>query len=855
MTVENQNTSVIFTGNGVSTQFPYSFRIPEITMVDIALLDAATNEVVQVLNPGSYTITGVSQDNYDGGMVTYPLAGDPLSSDYKIYIGRTVEYTQGLDLVNQGGFYPESIEYQLDKVIFQIQQLKSGLDRSYKTNLGVVAGTFGTPPADHLIVSDGNGNFIDGGLKGGAANIDPSAFATAAQGVTADTAVQPGDPEALPTDGTLGQVLMRDPSSPSGRKWSSAVPGGDGYMLESAYDPDGIGSRVVFEADGTTQPYASRSAAQAASPVASAKAISVLSSSGYRLDYVYDAAGTALETADGRKWSPNGVIYLDHFGDNTVPGTTDTASLWAAALDWAVTRTVKGLPTTYRTTDTIEILNDRQKIELPNGAQIVLDTATTALNVVKCSGDGSAISGGAITTTLRSLAYLVRLVGEGSRVENSKIYFATRSTNTNMVYNHGGVELAGDKSVVRGCEIYNMEGIGCIVHAAGCEIYANSIHDNITGIHGDQLFSDEYALLIQNNVISNNNVNTAQGADGILCGGGFIAQIIGNRISGSGEHGMYCYAKNAVVTGNIVTGNTCVGIKVRDCHDTVVSSNSVYSNNTSGTTGQSEIYVQCTLTSVQRVQIVNNSVVSISGQGGIRSVFGAAGFTIDDLIVSGNTVNGDIDLAFTTGASVQGNTCTGNITVGSSGTYAPNPQTGAFVQGNKCAVLSQGRCGDSYFGPNVCTSFASSSNNTGNRYVGIKATGQATAISRRSFTDMYMCSFDLTALGSTSFLTQGANAAGNSNKIIALNRFKNAGQRVIDDSTSGISGSYNVLMGNFGSGASQPMYSLWGAGHSLIGNVNPDGGGTGYVGMNSSWMLGNSPKIVERSGTTGNQNV
>lgn len=656
--------------------------------------------------------------------------------------------------------------------------------------------------------------------------------------------------EVLKVTARSGAVLTVE----RGKEETTALDLPAGARVDSRVTADALAALPYV--DGITQPYASRSAAQAASPVASAKAISVLSSSGRRLDYVYDASGTALETTDGRKWSPNGVIYLDHFGDNTVPGTTDTASFWVAALDWAGTRTVKGLPTTYRTTNTVEILNDGQKIELPDGATIVLDTATDTLNVVKCSGDGSAISGGAITTTLRSLAYLVRLVGEGSRVENSKIYFATRSTNTNMVYNHGGVELAGDKSVVRGCEIYNMEGIGCIIHAAGgCEIYANSIHDNITGIHGDQPFSDEYALLIQNNVISNNNVNTAQGADGILCGGGFIAQIIGNRISGSGEHGMYCYAKNALVTGNIVTGNTTVGIKVRDCHDTVVSSNSVYSNNTSGTTGQSEIYVQCTSTSVQRVQIVNNSVVSTSGQGGIRSVFGAAGFTIDDLIVSGNTVNGDIDLAFTTGASVQGNTCTGNITVGSSGTYAPNPQTGAFVQGNKCAVLSQGRCGDSYFGPNVCTSFASSSNNTGNRYVGIKATGQVTAISRRSFTDMYMCSFDLTALGSTSFLTQGLNSGENSNKVIALNRFKNAGQRVIDDTTSSISGSYNVLMGNFGSGASKQMYSFWGSGHSLIGNVNPDGGGTGYVGMNSSWMLGNSPKIAERSGTTGNQNV
>lgn len=781
------------------TTFPINYVFQDVADITIEKI-AADGTVSTLTYPNDYAISGAG--NPAGG--NYTLVTPAQTGEKYRSIGTAVG-ARTQSIVRSGRYSSGATDDDLDRALIRDLEMRRDLTRAWKSDFGAEGKRVDLLDEGHGYKADATGNLVDAGLA-----------------------------LYLPPGGGAGQVPVKDGPADGQVAWQTLLP---------------------LEGNALVAGYANRADAQAAKPLATIQTVRVRAPSGHILSYRYDPGGTALTTADGRKWSPDGDIHPDHFGENADPGATDTRAHWAAALSWAGRRPVIALPLLYRTTDTVEIVNDGQKIDLTAGASILLDTVDASRNAVKCTGAKSRVKGGMISTTLRTLSFLVGLYGAGASVAKAEIFFAARSTNPNMVYNHGGVEMRGERTSVRKCEIYNMEGIGVAIYAPGSKISCNYIHDNICGIHGDRPFSDAFHLLIQNNDIEDNDVNNAQGADGILCGGGFIAQIIGNHISGSGEHGMYCYARNAVVTSNVVTGNTTVGIKIRDCHDTVVSANSVYSNNTSGTNGQSEIYIQCTLQPVQRVQISNNAVVSTSGQGGIRSVFGAAGYIIDNLLVSNNTVTGDIDLAFTTKACVWGNVCTGNITVGASGANAPNPQTGAFVFGNRCAILSQGRCGDSYFGPNMCDSFSSGSNNTGNRYLGIRAGAQATTISRRSFTDMLFCAFDLTALGGTSFLTQGANAAENSYKNISHNRFKNAGQRVIDDSTSGVSGSYNILHANFGSGAATPMFSLWGAGHSLVGNVNPDGGGTGFVGMNNSWMIGNSPKVGERSGTSGNQNI
>ena len=78
-------------------------------------------------------------------------------------------------------------------------------------------------------------------------------------------------------------------------------------------------------------PYPSRERAVAATIPASVNDIEVKTPTGDTLAYKYDATGTALTTAGGRTWSPDGETTVDHFAENTVPGTTDMASAFVAA--------------------------------------------------------------------------------------------------------------------------------------------------------------------------------------------------------------------------------------------------------------------------------------------------------------------------------------------------------------------------------------------------------------------------------------------------------------------------------------------------------------------------------------------
>jgi hypothetical protein len=64
---------------------------------------------------------------------------------------------------------------------------------------------------------------------------------------------------------------------------------------------------------GLDKPFPSRAAAEAAKVPSIATKISVVHN-GQLLDYVKDAAGTALTTGDGATWSPADRVTLDHWG-------------------------------------------------------------------------------------------------------------------------------------------------------------------------------------------------------------------------------------------------------------------------------------------------------------------------------------------------------------------------------------------------------------------------------------------------------------------------------------------------------------------------------------------------------------
>lgn len=146
MTISNQAASTTGIGNGVTTSWPYLFLIP---YQDDGVTPAAsvyvtnTNvvpNVVTLLPPSQYGITGVG--NASGGAVSITPA---LAAGYLVTIIRSLLYTQGIAVPNQG-FFPNTVEQMGDRLEEQIQQLAEGVGRAMRAPYSDGAVDMTVPP-------------------------------------------------------------------------------------------------------------------------------------------------------------------------------------------------------------------------------------------------------------------------------------------------------------------------------------------------------------------------------------------------------------------------------------------------------------------------------------------------------------------------------------------------------------------------------------------------------------------------------------------------------------------------------------------------------------------------------------
>lgn len=108
-----------YTGNGVTTSFPYTFRIFKKSDLSVSVIDLSENITVLVLDT-DYTVTNAG--GYNGGNVVLTA---PLTTGWQISIARELEPTQETDLRNQGKFFAEVHEDAFDKLTMLIQQVAS----------------------------------------------------------------------------------------------------------------------------------------------------------------------------------------------------------------------------------------------------------------------------------------------------------------------------------------------------------------------------------------------------------------------------------------------------------------------------------------------------------------------------------------------------------------------------------------------------------------------------------------------------------------------------------------------------------------------------------------------------------
>lgn len=116
MTVSTEVDHNDYTGNGVTTVFPYHFRIFKAADLTVVTVDLNENQAELILGT-DYSVTGAGA--YQGGNVVLSSA---LANGWKISIARVLAVTQETDLRNQGKFFAEVHENAFDKLTMLIQQ-------------------------------------------------------------------------------------------------------------------------------------------------------------------------------------------------------------------------------------------------------------------------------------------------------------------------------------------------------------------------------------------------------------------------------------------------------------------------------------------------------------------------------------------------------------------------------------------------------------------------------------------------------------------------------------------------------------------------------------------------------------
>jgi len=155
MSLSNTNNKVIYSGNGVTTVWSYSFPIPDATYLSVIYTDA--DGVETTISSSNYTVTGIGTTT--GGSVTYPTSGSPIASGTKLTLVRTVPYTQPTVFTNQGGYFPEVTESRLDQMMMAIQQLYERSLRSFSAPVSDSA-SIGDLPTSTTRANSGAGSFL-----------------------------------------------------------------------------------------------------------------------------------------------------------------------------------------------------------------------------------------------------------------------------------------------------------------------------------------------------------------------------------------------------------------------------------------------------------------------------------------------------------------------------------------------------------------------------------------------------------------------------------------------------------------------------------------------------------------------
>ncbi len=138
MTVSsNSRKAGPFAGNGVTTSFPFTFKVFTKDDLQVTRTVVATGVQDVLVLDSDYSVTlNVDQDNNPGGSIEYPVAGAVLTATHTLSMLSDLPYTQETDISNAGSFLPQVIEDVFDRIVMLVQQVLEVTSRAIRFPVG-----------------------------------------------------------------------------------------------------------------------------------------------------------------------------------------------------------------------------------------------------------------------------------------------------------------------------------------------------------------------------------------------------------------------------------------------------------------------------------------------------------------------------------------------------------------------------------------------------------------------------------------------------------------------------------------------------------------------------------------------
>jgi hypothetical protein len=166
-----------YTGNGVQTVFPFSFKV--FSVADVTVTQTDTVGVDATLTSGYVVTLNPDQVASPGGSITLSVAPP---TGYKITATGALPYDQTLSLPGGGNFNPTAAENAFDRVVMQLQQVNEKVDRAIKSSVSTppgVSSAIPSPSPYKVLAWNGTGTALE--------NTDPSTSSALAANLSASS--------------------------------------------------------------------------------------------------------------------------------------------------------------------------------------------------------------------------------------------------------------------------------------------------------------------------------------------------------------------------------------------------------------------------------------------------------------------------------------------------------------------------------------------------------------------------------------------------------------------------------------------------------------------------------------------